>query len=297
MQPLLPPLNALRAFEAVARLGSVAAAADELCVTPGAISHQIHQLEGRVGVDLFLREGRSLRLSESGSLYAGHVREAFQQLSDGTRKLKAPAMEGELRIACAPALANLWLMPQLKALRSSFPDISLNVVPDNITDSALLEDIDLAITYGTGDWEGADVVLLTHFEMFPVCHPGFFPDGQLPARVEELQGDWLLHEDQGGHWKRWFASIGARPPSTRSGYHLGSAAMALSAARAGAGIALGDGFVCHEMMSTGSVVRLFDAQVPAQYSYYLVGRQGSFESPRIQSLIDWLEATIATIHL
>ncbi|WP_052365331.1 LysR substrate-binding domain-containing protein [Halotalea alkalilenta] len=294
MRRALPPLNSLRAFDALARLGSVGAAATELCVTPGAISHQIRQLEERLGVALFERDRRALKLSQSGIVYARQVREAFQLLTESTLKLGLPSVEGRLKIACAPALANHWLTHQLHDLRKVFGEISLELTPLNLDRAQAVDDeYELAIVYGAGEWEGLEVQLLTHFEMFPVCSPGFFRGRSLPTRIDEVEGGWLLHEDQGGHWKRWLAAAGARLTHLERGYRLGSASMALEAATSGAGIALGDVFVCEDALSSGRLVRLFDTAVRAQYGYYLVGRAGSFDNPRARVFVDWLESRLA----
>lgn len=293
MRRPLPPLNALRAFEAVARLQSVKQAAEELHVTHGAVSHHIKSLEEALGVSLFHRDRRQLRLNQAGLVYSRQVREALRLLAESTLKLGLPSVEGRLHVACPPTLATKWLAHQLRDFRAAFPDIDLSVVPRNLDDEEVATaDYDLAVVYGDGEWERKHVRLLANFDMTPVCHPRFFAASDQPRQVSELRGGWLLHEDGGGNWKRWLASAGADIRDLGHGTHLWGAHLTLEAAAAGFGVALGDRIVCAQDFARGNLVRLFDAEVPAPQAYYLVCAAHRVDEPRILLFCDWIQARI-----
>lgn len=293
MRRPLPPLNALRAFEAVARLQSVKQAANELHVTHGAVSHQIKILEEALGVPLFHRDRRQLRLNQAGLVYSRQVREALRLLAESTLKLGLPSVEGRLYVICAPTLATKWLAYQLRAFRTAFPDIDLTVVPHNLDDEAVATgDYDVAVVYGNGEWERKQVRLLANFDMTPVCHPRFFEASDQPRHIGELRGNWLLHEDGGGNWKRWLAAVGADISDLGRGTHLWGAHLTLESAAAGFGVALGDRIVCAQDFARGNLVRLFDAEVPAPQAYYLVCDTHRVNEPRILLFCDWLMARL-----
>lgn len=286
----LPPLNPLRTFEVLARLGSISAAADELSVTHGAVSHQIRTLEDSLGQRLFHRDRRSLRLTHAGALYAQQVRQAFNLLAESTQKLSMPSGQGRLYITCAPSLATGWLMRQLRDFRRQFPDIDLDVKPHNLdADSLKTQHYDVAIVWGNGDWENRSVRLLTEMPMYPVCNPRFFPLGELPRHPEEIDGRWLLHEDEGGNWKRWLAAVGAQIEGFNHGTHLWGAHLTLAAAAHGLGVAIGDDISCADHFQQGRLVRLFDATVPAVGAYYTICEHGREQEARISLFIDWLQ--------
>ncbi|QJQ96059.1 MULTISPECIES: LysR substrate-binding domain-containing protein [Halomonadaceae] len=293
MRRPLPPLNALRAFEAVARLHSVTLAADELHVTHGAVSHQIKTLEAALGISLFHRDRRQLRLNQTGLVYSRQVREALRLLSESTLKLGLPSVEGRLHVSCPPTLATKWLAYQLRTFRAAFPDIDLTVVPRNLDDEEVATgDYDVAVVYGNGEWERRQVQLLANFDMTPVCHPRFFEASDQPHQVNELRGGWLLHEDAGGNWKRWLATVGASVNNLGRGTHLLGAHLTLESAAAGFGVALGDRIVCAQDFARGNLVRLFEAEVPAPQAYYLVCAPHRVDEPRILLFCDWIQARI-----
>lgn len=285
----LPPLNPLRAFEALARLGSLAAAATELHVTSGAISHQVKALESSLGVSLFHREGRHLRLTASGGAYAREVRQGLRLIAESTLKLGMPAQEGRLRVYCPPTLAACWLARELGDFRRSFPEVQLDICAQNLDAAGVAHaHYDLAIVYGAGEWADRQVRLLTQIQIYPVCHPRFFPAANSPRRPDELQGRWLLHEDGGGNWKRWLAAVDAGIADAERGTYLGNAHLAIEAACAGGGVAIGDDVVCANYYRQGRLVRLFSTTVPAPGAYYLVCDHQRATQPRVMAFSNWL---------
>ena len=298
MRRSLPPLNPLRAFEALARLGSVASAADELNVTHGAISHQIRTLEEHLAMRLFLRDKRSLRLTPAGGVYARQVRQALRLIADSTLKLSMPAAEGRLYLRCPPAFASGWLAHELHDFRQVYPDIEIDLRPDNLDDTGIGEgDYDLAIVYGHGEWEQCSVRLLVHAQMYPVCHPRFFVSSDQPRQLNELQGRWLLHEDGGGHWKRWLAAVGINLAEIEQGTRFWDAQLTLQAASARCGVAIGDDVTCAAHLRHGRLVRLFDISVPAPSAYYLVCNPDRAEEPRILLFAQWIQERIGNSQI
>lgn len=298
MRRSLPPLNPLRTFESLARLGSIGAAADELSVTHGAVSHQIRTLEDNLNIRLFHRDKRSLRLTQAGSLYAQQVRQALNQIAESTLKLSIPSGQGRLYIMCPPTLAACWLAKELRDFRRLFPEIDLDIRPRNLdSDEINTTNYDVAIVWGNGDWENRSVRLLTPIEMYPVCNPRFFTGGEQPRQASDINGSWLLHEDEGGNWKRWLAAAGARIDGFTHGTYLWGAHLAIEAACGGLGIAIGDDIVCANHFQQGRLVRLFDTQVPAAGAYYIVCETERAQEPRIALFIDWLEGRMRAARL
>ncbi|NCE89189.1 LysR substrate-binding domain-containing protein [Pseudomonas sp. L13] len=290
MRRLLPPLNPLRTFEALARLGSIGAAAHELSVTHGAVSHQVRTLEESLGTHLFHRDKRSLRLTQAGQLYSQNVRQALNLIAESTLKLSIPSGEGRLYVTCPPTLATCWLAKELRDFRRQFPDIRLNIKPQNLDHQNISgASYDVAIIYGNGDWGDRSVRRLTAIEMYPVCNPRFFSDGESPRQVSDFRGEWLLHEDDGGNWKRWLASVGVRVEGFADGTYLWGAHLAIEAAASGLGIAVGDDIVCANYFQQGRLVRLFDTSVPAPGAYYTVCEANRVDEPMIALFINWLE--------
>lgn len=290
MRRATPPLNPLRCFEALVRLGTVGRAAEELSVTHGAVSHQIRALEEALGVSLFHREKRKLRPTQAGQVYAREVREAFRILAESTQRLALPSIEGRLRIACAPTLAGKWLVQEIGGFRALYPDIEVALRPHNLEEEEIAGDsYDVAIVYGSGDWSRRWLRLLARFEMFPVCHPDLLGQAARPQTPAELRGRWLLHEDDGGNWKRWLAAAGVDAIEPERGLYLGGAQLTIEAAAAGNGISLGDDIVCARDFALGNLMRLFDIGVAAPGAYYLVANPARVNEPRQMLFVDWVQ--------
>src|ERR1700716_4230378 len=188
----LPPLNALRAFEAAARSESFTRAAEELCVTQGAVSHQVKALEATLGVKLFIRERQRLVITDSGRDYLAVVRDALERIALGTERLVQRQTAGALTVSTSPDFAAKWLVHRLGRFAESHPGIDLRVSATIHHVDFAREDVDLAVRHGDGNWPGLDAVRLCAEQLFPVCSPRLGSDLDRPGDVLKLP---MLHLD------------------------------------------------------------------------------------------------------
>lgn len=187
MSKRLPPLNALRVFDAAARHLSFTRAAEELFVTQAAVSHQIKSLEDFLGLKLFRRRNRSLLLTEEGQSYFLDIKEIFSQLTEATRKLQARSAKGALTVSLLPSFAIHWLVPRLSSFNSAYPGIDVRIQAVDRQEDKLADDVDVAIFYGRGNWPGLRVEKLYAEYLLPVCSP-LLLTGENPLKTRKI---WL----------------------------------------------------------------------------------------------------------
>jgi LysR family glycine cleavage system transcriptional activator len=283
MRPL-PPLNAVRAFEAAARRGSFTAAATELGVSHAAISRHVRGLEARLGVPLLLREGRGLVLTEAGQDFAAVVADAFDRLSQGMVAISAESGRHRMRLSVEPAFAGRWLVPRLGEFRERHPGIDIELDPTNRLVDFRADQTDVAIRYGRGIWTGLVAETLVRVMDYPVCAPAFAAALQRP---EDLRGQTLLHDESAQTWAMWLAAAGITGIDALRGPRFHDVALALDAAMAGQGIAMGDDVLCARDIAAGRLVRLFDVTVPRNW-YWLVMPEGRRLSPAAGAFRSWL---------
>lgn len=289
MSPRLPPLVSLRAFEATVRCGSISAAARELRVTHGAISHQIKALEESMGVALFERNGRRLKITSRGALFYPAVSEAFSQISAAAALTKHPTTQGTLRISCAPGLLTSWLIPRIGPFSDRYPEISLVFAPN--TGNALLREgeVDIAIAYGNNEGHGHWTRLWRKFDLFPVASPALL--NARPIRsVGDLREHVILHADPGQEWRAWLAAADHLDLKPGRQHWFADAHLALEAARLGQGVAMGDSITIADQMARGQLVRPFDLHVAAQDAYYVCTQQQARDTPIISVFVEWFFA-------
>ena len=220
-----PPIASLRSFEAVARLGSVTQAAHELSVTHSAVSQHIKQLEALVGVTLFIRHGRGVRITEEGRLYALQIREALQHIADATRMVQIKPRTLEVTLATIPSFGCHWLLPRLAVrLLTSLAVVNLQQ-----------EGIDLAIRMGQGDWEGMESRHLFADEQLVVAAPGY-RGGNLPTTPQAIAASDIIFSMES--WHAWCSQAGLEKPIVPAGLRLNDSNLVLEAVRLGAGVAL-----------------------------------------------------------
>ena len=289
----LPPLNALRAFEAAARQLSFTRAGQELHVTQAAISHQVKALEQWLGLALFRRRGRAIVLTENGQTYLTAVREGLDLLATATDRLTKRQDSGILTVSTLASFAAAWLVPRLGRFRNSYPDIDVRVTAsDDIVDFAR-DDVDLAIRYGSGHWPGVEVVALMTEDVFPVCSPALL-EGPHPLRhPDDLRHHTLLHDDMRETWRIWLLAAGVEgvDPDRGPGYNL--SALVVDAAAAGQGVALARSALAREDLNSGRLVRPFELGLPAEYAYYMVYPARALSHPKVRAFCDWVLAEVA----
>lgn len=295
----LPPLNALRAFEAAARLKSVSKAADELSVTQGAVSHQIKALEDWAQIALVRRQGRGIALTEAGERYLTALLPVFDQLDLATRRLLASdPRKGWLTVSTMPSFASKWLVPRLPAFRMKHPDIDVwlstwwNFVDDEDLSAFTDSDVDLAILYGNGQWRDVAAMPFLEEDLFPVCAPSYLAQHRL-AHPDDLKTATLLHDEMVQDWQLWLKAAGVSGIDPDRGPGFDDSALLIQAAMAGMGVALGRSALIKADLEAGLLVAPFALRLPADHTYYLVSRPGTENLPKITAFREWLIASAA----
>jgi LysR family glycine cleavage system transcriptional activator len=289
----LPPLNALKAFEAAARHESFTRAAEELCVTQGAVSHQVKALETELGLKLFNRERQRLVITEAGRAYLVVVRDAFDRIAGGTERLLQRQSGGALTVSTSPNFAAKWLVHRLGRFAEAHPEIDLRVSASLHHVDFAREDIDLAVRHGDGAAPGLHVTRLCAEELFPVCSPKLL-DGRSPQRtLSDLKRFTLLHVNDRQGWSQWLDFAGMPGVDASRGPVLSQASMAIDAAVDGQGIALARTALAAWDLIGGRLVRPFAVAMPASYAYWIVCSKAVAKLPKIVAFSDWLLAEAA----
>lgn len=292
----IPPLNALRAFEAAARHLSFVVAADELCVTPAAISHQIKGLEEYLGVALFRRVKRRVVLTDQGRLLLPELKQAFALIERAMVNLAAVESREVLTVSATPAFAAKWLLPRIHLFRKQHPEIDVRL--DATHDVVNLERsrVDVAIRFGTGDYSGLESRPLRPGiaeRVHPVCSPTLLKGEHPLKQPGDLRFHTLLHDETvtatGAlpNWKTWLASAGVDSVSASRGLHFTNSVLAIDAAINGQGVALSCSFVVADDVAAGRLVRPFDTACDLEHNYYVVYRRGGADD-KVEKFYQWL---------
>lgn len=287
----LPPLNALKAFEAAARHESFTAAAAELNVTHAAVSRHIRELEGWLAVKLFVRTGRGVELTERGKSYVLELTRGFDLLAAATENIsgRRRRRRQQLTVSVEPSFAALWLVPRLGRFTSANPDIELVVdSTDRLVDFSR-DEADVGVRYGRGVWSGVAAGLLARTHMAPVCSPALLREIGVRS-PSELPPSLLLKEETRRYWREWLEAAGAghvSPEGPTLGLHL-----TIPAAEAGQGFALADEVIAGDALVGGRLVRPFAVSIDG-YAYYFVRAADRKESRAVVALHGWLKGEIA----
>ena len=288
MRRSLPPLNALRSFDAAARHQSFTRAAGELCVTQGAVSQQVKALETELGLKLFNRERQGLVITDAGRDYLAVVRDAFDRLELGTNQLLQRQRSGVIKISTSPDFAAKWLVGRLGRFAEAHPGIELTVSATMHHVDFAGEDVDLAIRHGTGNWPGLDAVNLCAEELFPVCSPGLVTSRNGIREPEDVLQFPLLHLDDRRGWSRWLEAAGASGEGLLHGPIVNHASMLIDAAIDGQGIALARTALAAADLINGRLVRPFQTALPLTNTYWIVCPAATSTLPKIVAFRDWL---------
>jgi LysR family glycine cleavage system transcriptional activator len=289
----LPPLNALKAFEAAARHQSFTRAAEELCVTQGAVSHQVKALEAELGLKLFNRERQRLVITESGRSYLGIVRDALDRIADGTEQLLRRQKSGVLTVSTSPNFAAKWLVHRLSRFAQAQPAIELRVSASLHHVDFAREDIDLAVRHGDGRETGLHVVRLCAEELFPVCSPKLLRGKGALRTPADLRHAVLLHVNDRQDWQRWLDAACVAGIDLARGPVLNQASMAIDAAIDGQGVALARTALAAWDLIGGRLVRPFSGALPVPYAYWIVCPKTAAKLPKIAAFTEWLLAEAA----
>ncbi len=283
-------MQALRAFEATARVRSLTKAAEALHLTHGAISHQIKALEADLGVRLVERAGRGIRLTDEGERFAARVRTAFAELTTAVQEITARANPRMLRVSVVPSFAARWLLPRIGRFFAVHPDIDLVVSANMAVVDFQRDDADVAIRYGFGEWKGVRVEHILDDSFFPVCSPRI--EGGVPKRPTDLARYTLLRADD-EPWLPWFEAAGLDWPEPTRGPMFNDSAHLMQAAAEGQGVALARATLLGNDERNGVLVRPFAIEAPAPRRFYLVYPPRNADSPKLAAFRAWLQVEIA----
>jgi LysR family glycine cleavage system transcriptional activator len=296
----LPPLNALKVFEAAARHMSFTKAAEELHVTPGAVSQQIKTLEDFIGGRLFRRTKRALLLTDAAQASLPILREAFDKLDEAARILTARGDSRRLTVSVAPSLAAKWLVPRLDRFHERHAEIEVWISADMEVVDFAVDDVDLAIRYGGGSYPGLEVELLMEESILPVCSPRLLT-GERPLRTPaDLAFHPLLHDgspDQeelsSPNWAMWLKAAGVGGVDAKRGAKFNQSSLVIEAAVAGKGVALAKSTIALADLEAGRLVAPFDLTTPSSFSYYLVHPASKSRNAAVKAFKKWLREEAA----
>ncbi len=289
----LPALNALKAFEAAARHESFTRAAEELCVTQGAVSHQVKALEEELGVKLFNRERQRLVITQAGREYLAVIRDALDRISLGTERLVQRQSSGALTISTSPDFAAKWLVHRMGRFAEVHPDIDLRVSATMHHVDFAREDVDLAVRHGDGNWPGHHVERLSAEQLFPVCSPKLMAGRHRLAKPADVLRFPLLHLDTQSAWSKWLEAAGVVDADISHGPVVNRASMLIDAAIDGQGIALARTTLSAWDIINGRLVRPFSVALRLSKTYWIVCPSATAMLPKVKQAREWLIAEAA----
>ena len=300
----LPSLNALRAFEAVARRLSFARAAEELFVTKAAVAQQVRLLEDEIGAPLVERSGRGLRLTESGAAGAAALADGFAMLARGARAMREARGRGFLVINSSASFAATWLVGRIGKFKARHPEIDVLVDANPIEDTLDRGAVDALIRWGAGDFPGLATTRLFKEEVFPVCAPEVAAgavcapgvvSGEHPLREPRdlvhhtlLHLEWNPNHSTWPSWADWLKAAGAGEIEATRGVYFNQMSMAISAAAQGQGVALTSFAIAADDLASGRLVAPFEVSMRTPFGYYFLCRPADADTPRIKALRDFL---------
>jgi len=287
------PVGPLRAFDVAARNLNLSAAAQEMNVTHAAVSRQVKQLEERLGVKLFERLPRGLKLTAHGALLAEGTREAFDRLASAIEDVSIPAVRRKLTISTFASLSARWLMPRVQSFSLAFPDADLQVVTTTRLVDFAREDVDIGIRFGGGQYPGLHVAPLFRPREIVVCSPSLLERGPKLEALSDLQHHALLHDDSYQAWERWLKAAGVKGVNARRGVICGDRNSMLQAALEGQGVAIASSVFAAGDLATGRLVQVFTDAIESPFAIYAVCLPRRLNDPLISGAMDWLvrEAT------
>lgn len=283
----LPQLNALKAFEAAARHESFTRAAEELCVTQGAVSHQVKALELELGIKLFIRERQRLIITNAGRDYLVVVRDALDRIAMGTERLLQRQSSGALTVSTSPDFAAKWLVHRLGRFAEAHPGIDLRISATMHHVDFAREDVDIAVRHGDGHWPGLHVTRLCTEQLFVVCSPKLAATLRQPADVLKLP---LLHLEDSDAWSAWLQVAGVSDAGAGSATVLNRASMLIDAAIDGHGVALARTTLAAWDIINKRLVRPFTIALPLSKSYWIVCPKATASLPKLIAFRHWLLA-------
>ncbi len=291
----LPSLVALKAFESVGRHLSFQRAADELCLTPSAVSHQVRTLENQLGTRFFVRRHHELELTQTGTSYMARVQAIIADLIDATSDVVASTGKSPLTIQLCPSLAALWLMPRLRSFREENPELEINIVTPYEDPHFLLPEVDVGILYGAGGWTGVRTEFLMGEEIFPVCSPQYLKNSAPLKDPSDLINHTIVRCSLASspEWPKWLEITGCQSLVPRQSILVHNRVQSLQAAIAGIGVSMARRPSVNDALDNGTVVAPFGFQLEGMGAYFLVYPEQVGRLPRISVFRTWVMAQSA----
>jgi LysR family glycine cleavage system transcriptional activator len=290
----LPPFVSLRAFEAAARLKSFARAAEELDITPGAVSQHVRVLEEFAGQPLFRRLGRGVELTEPGKAAFAHAAAALAEVMQAGRAMRVSLRGRRVAVSAAPSFASKWLIPRLGRFQERWPDVEVRLAADMALVDFSSSDIDLAIRYGPGGYEGLHCERLMSESVVVAAGPQLLA-GRRVKSAADLAALPLIHDESAERdpscpsWSMWFAARGAPRADADRGLRFNQSSLALEAAAAGKGLVLAKRQLAKRDLAEGRLVTPFEAAgAPVGFAYWLVWPRARRFEPAQSAFIEWL---------
>lgn len=289
----LPPLTSLPAFDAAARHLSFTKAAADLHVTHGAISRAVRNLEEHLGTRLFDRGTRSVRLTSAGAIYVVEVGAALDRIAAATAAAATQRSAGVLNVSTSDGFAGRWLVPRLHRFHRAHADIDVRLSTSGAFADFTRDGVDIAIRYGTGDYEGVVSELLADEEIAPVCSPQLLQGDHPLRQLGDLQRHRLIHDNFRLDWATWLREAGVEDVDPTAGLRFDSAAFAVEAAVQGEGVLLGRSTLVSADLAAGRLVRPFDLALKSRWSYYVVYPKDALRQRKVRAFRDWLFGEMA----
>jgi LysR family glycine cleavage system transcriptional activator len=304
------PLNALNAFEVAARHESFSKAAEELNVTPAAVSQQIRMLEDLLGVQLFHRLNRGLALTGAGKSGLSKLQHGFQSVNEAVQQIRAEPSANRLNIWMAPSFASKWLMPRMHRFVEQYPSIDLGISasaelvdtsdssPSLSEDILRKHDIDVAIRFGSGNYPGCQVERLMQVTSLPMCSPTLLENSDRPLRCpNDLARYTLLHDETPYEgrpdWSHWLATVGATTVDGSRGLRFNRVSLALAAAVEAQGVVLSLEQLAADDLEKGRLVIPFEHRVQLSHAYHVISLENTPDDERVGIFKDWLFTEVA----
>ncbi len=297
---LLPPFGSLRVFEAAARLGSLARASEAFGISPGAVSQHVRLLEEFAGQPLFRRLGRGVELTDAGKAALAHANIALTELLQAGRAMRASFRGRRVSLSAAPSFASKWLVPRLGHFQEAYPDIEVRLTADITLTDFTGSDVDFAIRYGPGGYEGLYCERLMAEAVVVVCSPRMIDPARPLRTAADLSSLPLIHDDSPDrdpvcpNWNMWFAARGIRHKDPERGLRFNQSGLAIEAAIEGKGLILAKRQLARRDLTSGALVApLQENEAPVSFAYWLVWPRGRrFDASQVVFL-EWLRGQVA----
>jgi len=292
----MPPLRALQVFRHAANAMSFKEAAKAMNISQAAVSSHIRKLEAFLGLSLFERLTRQVRLTREGRELLTYVEAGFQELEKGIANFSADPYPDRLTVTTIPSFASRWLVTRLEKFQSLYPRLTISLIPNWHLANFREDGIDIAIRFGKGNYENLTSIKLLDETLLPVCHPDLV-GGQKVTPEALTQLPWLLDDsdDMAGPWRALQETIGVEIPDDSVKVRVTESSTLVEAILGGHGISLLRYSLVYELLESGLLFCPFDVSLPADYQYYLVAPEAKFRSPKVRAFVSWITAEVQSV--